>query len=731
MSYDKETKQNSDQLKAVHSEALQIFDKIQSAVRDVRKECLQDRRFYSIAGAQWEGELGEQFKNKMRFEVNKVHLSVIRIFNEYRNNRITVEFLPKDGSKDNKLADACSGMFRADSQSTCAEEALDNAFEEAVGGGYGAFRVLAEYDDDDEYEEESERRQRVTFAPIFDADTCVYFDLDAKRQDKSDAKRCYVLTPLTPEAYFAEYGDNPMTWPKDVQQTEFDWSTPDVVFVAEYYVKEKVTQVVYTYKDISGMQETYTDEDFEADPTLKATLQAIGTKKVDTKKRSTTKIHKYILSGGGVLEDCGRIAGKNIPIVPVYGKRWFVDNVERMQGAVRLSKDTQRLKNVQLSKLGEQAAASSFEKPILTPEQVASHQLMWENDPVKNYPYMLLNPITGPDGMPLPAAPIGYTKPPEISPAAAALLTIVEQDMRDITGNQQGGEQMISNIADKTVERIQERLDMQTYIYMSNMAKAVKRGGEIWLGIAKEVIVEEGRKMKSIGLSDEVDTVELLRPVIEDGKTVYENDLSEADFEVTAHVGPTSASKRKATVHTLQEMMAQVSDPETTQVLSSMILMNMEGEGVQDVRDYFRNQLIRRGVIKPTEEEAQKLEEELANQPPDPNAKYLEAAAEEAQANSIKAKADTVLTVAKVDETRAKVLELLSGIDQAERANVLESARLALDTVAALNSTQQAPAAAQPTQEQPPLTNAQGWPLHKDADGNLAYVGPNGEIEEV
>ena len=36
-----------------------------------------------------------------------------------------------------------------------------------------------------------------------------------------------------------------------------------------------------------------------------------------------------------------------------------------------------------------------------------------------------------------------------------------------------------------------------------------------------------------------------------------------------------------------------------------------------------------------------------------------------------------------------------------------------------------------PPGEAPPATNARGWPLHRDASGNMAYVGPNGEIEEV
>ena len=61
-------------------------------MREERLQCLEDRRFYSIAGAQWEGNLAEQFNNKPRFEVNKIQLSVMRIINEYRNNRITVEF---------------------------------------------------------------------------------------------------------------------------------------------------------------------------------------------------------------------------------------------------------------------------------------------------------------------------------------------------------------------------------------------------------------------------------------------------------------------------------------------------------------------------------------------------------------------------------------------------------------------------------------------------------------
>lgn len=97
-----------DRLAKIHETAKKQFDKAQGAVADERQQCLEDRRFYSIAGAQWEGKLGEQFENKPKFEVNKIHLAVIRIINEYRNNRIGVNFISKDGVSNDDLADTLS-----------------------------------------------------------------------------------------------------------------------------------------------------------------------------------------------------------------------------------------------------------------------------------------------------------------------------------------------------------------------------------------------------------------------------------------------------------------------------------------------------------------------------------------------------------------------------------------------------------------------------------------------
>jgi hypothetical protein len=676
-----------ERLNAIHDEAVREFGKIQSSLKDERLQCLQDRRFYSIAGAQWEGPLGTQFENKPRFEVNKVHLAVVRIFNEYRNNRITVNFVSKEGQTNEQLADTCSSLYRADEQDSCAEEAYDNAFEEAVGGGMGAWRLRAEYEDE---EDEDNEYQRIRFEPIFDADSSVFFDLNAKRQDKSDARSCFVLTSMTHDAFREEWNDDPATWPKTVYQRQFDWLTPDVIYVAEYYKVEETKETVYFYRGLDGEERKVTQTELDNDDTLEETLAATGFKLSRQKRVKRRKVHKYIMSGKGILEDCGFIAGKHIPIVPVYGKRWFVDNIERCMGHVRLAKDAQRLKNMQLSKLGEISAMSSVEKPIFTPEQIASHQVMWAEDNIKNYPYLLVNPLTDGNGNVTAVGPVAYTKAPEIPPAMAALLQITEQDMQDVLGNQQAGEQLQPNISGKAVELIQGKLDMQTFIYVSNMSKAIRRSGEIWLSMAKDILVDEGRKMKGVTASGEVEGIELLRPMAdqETGETKHENDLSDADFDVAVDVGPSSASKKQSTVRSLTGMMQITQDPETLQVLGAMAMMNMEGEGISEVRDYFRHKLIKMGVVKPTEEELKELQAEAANTPPDPNAEFLAASADQAQAQAVKARADTVLVVAKAQESKAKTAETLSNIDISQRQHLL-------DTVQALGE-------AMPSGETPP-----------------------------
>ena len=678
------TTRPSKRLQDVHSAAVTLFNEIYAASWPQRSEALAERRFATIPGAQWEGYWGEQFENRPQLEVNMVHLALIRVEDEWRNNRISVTFTDRDGD-DDETPNACASLYRADEQDSGAQEAYDNAVQEAMGGGMGAWRLRACYEN--EYDPDSDR-QRIRFEPIYDADQCVFFDLNAKRQDKADARHCFVLTGMTRGAYEEEYGDDVSSWPKPMLAVgRFDWVQADTVYVAEYYRIEDASEKIYTFTDIGGADEKLTliqllatvepvldadgKEDEEA--TLQAAITAksdIGTKLIAQKNVKVRKVHKYVMSGSRVLEDAGYLPGRSIPVFPVFGKRWFVQNVERFMGHVRLAMDSQRLMNMQLSKMAETAARSSDSKPIFDPEQIDPNiSQQWADDNLKNYPFLLAKALRNPDGSIATAGPVGMTQPSVVPPVTAALIQIAQGALTELLGSAQAPEELVSNTSGRAVNLTQQRQDARAFVYLDNAAKAQRRCGEVWLEYANELYVEDMRRMKAVAVDGSSSSIMINRPVIgKDGVTSYENDIGNATCDITVDVGPTSSSKRQAMVMALTNVMTVSQDPQQASMLTAMILRNIEGEGLADMHEFERKQLLKMGIGKPTD--ADKAEAANA-QPaaPDPNAQFLMAsAAKEASTAQLNA-ARTQLTMAQTQSelsqpalTKAQTIETLHGV---------------------------------------------------------------------
>lgn len=679
----------------IHAESMAEFERAHAACCDERKLCIEDRRLCVIPGASWEGAWGDQFANRPKLEINKLPQAMMVAFGEYRNNRIAVDFVPKGEVKDDKLSDLCDGLLRADEQDSQAEEAYDNAFDEGLSGGFGAWRLRACYEDELDPEND---HQRIRIEPIYDADTCVFWDAGAMRYDKSDARRCWVLSPYTRERFQEEFGQSPSDWPKTDTESIFDWYGPDFVYVAETYVVEEVPETRVTFQNAEGeevhhllseldeSEEEQTEEMAEgedAEPSLARVLAATGWIETKRRKFKKRKVRKYLESGGGILEDCGHIAGSEIPIVPFYGRRFVVSGIERCMGIARYSRDAATLKNLQITKLAEIAAASGIEKPIFDPAQVHGHQHIWANDAVENYGYLTINMLDE-QGQPLPIqGPIGYTKPPSVPPAMAALLQLTEADLNDILGANQAGEKVVSNISGKAVEMVQSRLDLKNFVPMSNMAKSMKRSGEIWLSMASEVYAEDGREVRTVG-PDGKPSFKKLRMLIQSGPGVeaYENDLANAKMQVVAEVGPSTQTRRDATVRALIGVLQTTQDAETKAVLESMILMNMDGEGLDQIRSFYRAKLVRIGAIKPTEEEAAQMAAQAQNQRPDPEALFLTASAQEATAKAAKAEADALGAVAKAELTKAQTAETLSKLTIDEQNHTLNTAKALYEATA-------------------------------------------------
>lgn len=658
MADDDETESKDDaRLAEVHKRAIRRFDATVIPQIPMREESLLARRFVEIPGAQWEGPWGEQFENSIRVEVPKIGRAIRKIETDYRENRIVPDFKPDGGDSNQDTANTIAGMHRADSYKFKAQEARDNAFQEAIRGGFGAYRLINVRED--EYDRDNDKQRINPGALITDADQHVFFDPQAKSYGKHEAGFAFVLLPYTPEAFTDEFGEaEPTDWPENLRHSTYDWYRPEVVMACEYYEVEDKAETLYvlTHPLITEEERVWKSEiedEALADKKLAGWTVAI-------QRRKRRRVHKYILSGVRVLEDCGVIAGCRIPIVPVYGQRTFIDGMERFKGHVQDRMDSQRTYNAQVSRLAETSARSPQEVPIFAAEQMPpEYAKLWSRLHIDRHPYALINPLTDPTtGQLVSAGPIGYVKPPELAPVTAALLQIANTDL--IEEDQDGADTVKANTSAEAMDIAAARVDAKSGIYLDNMRQSVQCEGEIYVGMLPDVYVEEGREVETMS-EDGDDGTEKLGEMYTDGRGVpsVRNDFARGKYKVIVSVTEATATRRDKTVRSAlntAEIALKAGDMELAQASIITAIMNSDGEGIEDLQAYARKRGLQIGLVEPNEEEQAQMQEQA--QQPDPATVLAEAQGKALEAQAFKdvklgekAEADTGLSQAKRIET--------------------------------------------------------------------------------
>lgn len=668
------------------------FDRAYTPQQDVREKCIEATRFARVPGGQWEGataagtKLDDQFEKYPKFEINKVATELNRIIAEYRNNRITVKFRPGDKEASEELANKLNGLFRADYEETDGGEACDNAFDDAATGGFGCFRLTSmlvnEYDPMDE-------RQRIAIEPIYDPSRSVWFDPDAKKYDKSDAMWAFCMYSLSPEKYEAEYGKTP---PSSLDVTtmtswEYDWFEPEVVYIAKYYEVRKESVDVISYRQpLTGEIATYDSDQIED---IQDELAIAGFEEVARRSVKRRRVYVSVVDGQNFLEKPRRIPGEHIPLIPVYGKRWFIDDIERVEGHIAKAMDPQRLYNLQVSMLADTAAQDPGQIPIVGMEQIRGLEKHWEARNKKRPAFLPLREVKDKAGnIVAGATPAGYTQPAVMNQALAALLQQTSADIQEVTGGSQAMQQMPSNIAQETVNNLMNRSDMASFIYLDNMAKSLKRAGEVWLSMAREVYGSD-REVRVVN-EDGTDDIALMNAQVVDrqtGRVVALNDLSTGRYDVTVDVGPSYTARRDATVSVLTNVLSTMlpNDP-MRPAIQGIILDNIDGEGLDDFKEYNRNQLLTSGIVKPRNEKEQQFvmqaQQASANQP-NPEMVLAQAQMLAAQAEEKKADNETRNTLIKAftaqqdaQESQANVVYKLSQAEHINKQGVMDAIKL-------------------------------------------------------
>lgn len=662
-------------------------------LEDTRDKANEDFRFIYAVGGQWEGFLENQFSRRVKLQFDITTPYKNRFIGEYNLNRIGVEFKSDEEATSDEDAELLTGIRNADFRQFSGKIAQDNGVEELSVCGYGAYMLATQFEDEEDPENEN---QRIVYRPIFNAFNSIFWDSAAKRIDKREARRCTWLQEFTRDSFLDAFPDeDPVSAyvPNNRKFLNFHsggggaggGKGTDIIYVGTRYdvVRKKVP--IHVYQNIETQKlETFTDEDHKL---VQKELRANQFVKF-VRKRMVIKQHveKTVFSGAAILKKTVRIPGKWIPIIPMYAYRGYVDGMEWYSGFVRPLKDPQRMFNMQISQLAENAGSSGQEIPIFAPEQmIGPIKQAWADKNNKNF--LLAHPLRNKEGDIVQNGPIGYLKPQQLDQSTAELIRIVSEYLQQATGNIPK-ETLDPDMSGKAINALLKRENLNTQPVMDNIANSVEWEGEVYAAIASD-IYDTPRIMRTLGKDGSEGSKKLLQMVLDEetGKLVESNSINGKKFRVYADIGPQYETLREQGVEEkkgiLEAIQGTPAGEKYTPALIASILMDSTGPGSDLLKDVARNDLILMGIIKPeTEEEKETLAaaQEQANQPA-AQEQALQSLATEAEANAREADSKSIVNVATAGKTEAQTQEILSGIERDDFKTILELRQQTIDQV--------------------------------------------------
>jgi hypothetical protein len=567
-----------------------------------------------------------------------------------------------------ELADIMDGYYLTTVRENQSKESFDNADMEQVVCGVGGWRLCTEYESDELGATKLVPKRK----PIYEFNSTVLWDGNARAIDKSDARRCCVLTPFTEKAYcdFVEEmtGERPTSegsfkWP------EFGFSFPwvfreggnDVIYVGEFYYRYKETRKVYFYRDFAGNIEAVDSRKRSQIEELESAGYEFDGEKVIQKWR----VDKYYVSAEGVIGKPERIAGEHIPIVPQYGDRAFIQGVEHYEGVVKSAKDPQMLRDFSMSYLADIVGRSPRIKNIYAAEQIQGFEYMYNETGADNaYPY-LLQRLHDANGNPLPVGPLGQTPEQPVPTALTQLIGEMRVAVEDVATAGLPNNVADPDLSGKALNTLVAMFDQQSVVYQENKKYALRRDAEIFASIMADIVQDEAELVVTQP-SGNRDTAVVNRKElnIETGDIEIKNDLSRARFEVYADVTKSYSSSREEAESKLLDMLptAVTTDPALAKAMQLKIMALQDGADMKDMRKWANNQLVLLGFREPeTDEEVAMLQQaqEAQSQQQDPNMALAMAEQMKAQNGAVKNQ---------IDQFRAETDRMAVLVD-AEKAN--------------------------------------------------------------
>ena len=563
-----------------------------SAYSDSREDELDDLRF--MAGSpdnqwQWPADVlstrgsvqGQTINARPCLTINKLPQHVRQVTNEQRQNRPSGKVIPADDKADVAVAEIFDGMVRHIEYMSDADVAYDTACENQVTYGEGYIRILTEYCDDDNFNQDLRiGRIRNSFS--------VY--MDPMAQDPTGADAEYVF--ITEDIYKTDYERMfPNAAPISSilasgvgDQNLSQWIAEDTIRIAEYFYYKVKNQTLNLYPgNVSHFEGSREDKD----------MKAMGLKPIRSRIVERKQVMWMKTNGYEVLEE-REWAGKYIPVVRVIGNEFEVDGQIYISGLVRNAKDAQRMYNYWTSQEAEMLALAPKAPFIGYGGQFEGYEMQWKTANTTNWPYLEVNPDVT-DGMGA-VLPLPQRAPPPLPQTGLIQAKMgASDDIKSTTGQYDSSLGATSNErSGRAILAREKQGDTGTYHYVDNLARAIRHITRQLVDLIPKIYDTE-RIARIVGLDGEVDMVKINpeqpEPVkeIRDMETgiviekIYNPGVGKYDVVVTT--GPSYMTKRQEAMDAMTQLLQ--ANPNLWSVAGDLFIKNMDWPGAQEMAERF------------------------------------------------------------------------------------------------------------------------------------------------
>ncbi len=546
------------------------FARAESNESTNRQEAIDDLKFKTGKG-QWPEAIKAQRTIEKRpcLTINKMPTFVHQITNDQRQNRPSINVSPVGDVGDPETAKMLKGLIKNIERQSNADVAYDTGFDSAVSGGWGYWRVVTEYEDDDTFNQVARiKRIRNPFR--------VYLDPDSQEPDGSDAKWAFITDLLPKDEFKAKYPKAAiMAWEEGGMGDEYKaWSTTTHVRIAEYYCIETET------RKLVALENGHVGWEDELDASL-AKAPRKNERDVQTKK-----IKWYKLTAWEILEETDWL-GSWIPIVKCIGDEVDIEGKVTYSGVIRNAKDPQRMKNFWATSKTELIALAPKAPWIMEEGQIEGHEKRWQEANNKSLPYLLYK-ATALGGKPAP--------PPQRQQFAGPPAAIIEaemsaeQDMMGTTGIRFDStkQERTYDESGKALRELKRVTDLGSFHYVDNLARSLRFTGHILIDLIPKIY--DTPRILTILREDDTEERVKIDPTLgqssgketaADGRVRRLFNPKLGKYDVTVTIGPSFATKRAEAADSMLGFIKVV--PQAGQIAGDLIAKNMDWPGADEI----------------------------------------------------------------------------------------------------------------------------------------------------